>query len=333
MKKNINTALQNTWLSTAYLIVLSFVLLVSQLGFAKDRIQYHVQNFDGSTLKVINEQGVVSQSYQYAPFGQQLQLKKPSNLKNPRAFVGGVQDANDLVYLKQRHYNSVLGRFYQPDPVTFISGGHGQTNRYQYGWNDTYTYRDPNGDNPVALPFFAFGVWILDNLRSDSPNLDNAPPSGIGDAAIMGYGGASLLYSARLASMSTAELTYYQMAQSSAAISPVLWLDKSTEWVTVGRWMSVGEYNSMKIGGNVLEGAGGLTFVTQGGSKLFPSAAKGSVYAEFNVPSNSLLKGGAEGWYKIVGPNASKSQKYMIQKQGGTLLPPYRNLTPILERK
>lgn len=145
MKKNINTALQNTWLSTAYLIILSFVLLASQLGFAKDRIQYHVQNFDGSTLKVINEQGVVSQSYQYAPFGQQLQLKKPSNLKNPRAFVGGVQDANDLVYLKQRHYNPVLGRFYQPDPVTFISGGHGQTNRYQYGWNDTYTFSDPSG--------------------------------------------------------------------------------------------------------------------------------------------------------------------------------------------
>ncbi|MGN2482803.1 RHS repeat domain-containing protein [Acinetobacter calcoaceticus] len=161
MKKNINTALQNTWLSTVYLIVLSLVLLVSQLGLAKDRIQYHVQNFDGSTLKVINEQGVVSQSYQYAPFGQQLQLKKPSNLKNPRAFVGGVQDANDLVYLKQRHYNPVLGRFYQPDPVTFISGGHGQINRYQYGWNDTYHFSDPTGEAAVVRN----GVWVDDGAN------------------------------------------------------------------------------------------------------------------------------------------------------------------------
>ncbi|WP_086449503.1 RHS repeat-associated core domain-containing protein, partial [Acinetobacter baumannii] len=157
MKKNINTALPNTWLSTVYLIVLSLVLLVSQLGFAKDRIQYHVQNFDGSTLKVINEQGVVSQSYQYAPFGQQLQLKKPSNLKNPRAFVGGIQDANDLVYLKQRHYNPVVGRFYQPDPITFISGGYGQTNRYQYGWNDSYTFKDSSGEIPLPIVTGAIG--------------------------------------------------------------------------------------------------------------------------------------------------------------------------------
>ncbi|MDC4167113.1 RHS repeat-associated core domain-containing protein, partial [Acinetobacter baumannii] len=147
----------NTWLSTVYLIVLSLVLLVSQLGFAKDRIQYHVQNFDGSTLKVINEQGVVSQSYQYAPFGQQLQLKKPSNLKNPRAFVGGIQDANDLVYLKQRHYNPVVGRFYQPDPITFISGGYGQTNRYQYGWNDSYTFKDSSGEIPLPIVTGAIG--------------------------------------------------------------------------------------------------------------------------------------------------------------------------------
>lgn len=163
MKKNINTALQNTWLSTVYLIVLSLVLLVSQLGFAKDRIQYHVQNFDGSTLKVINEQGLVSQSYQYAPFGQQLQLKKPSNLKNPRAFVGGVQDANDLVYLKQRHYNPVLGRFYQPDPITFISGGHGQTNRYQYGWNDTFTFKDTKGTVVESEPN-VFMPWVFGTI-------------------------------------------------------------------------------------------------------------------------------------------------------------------------
>lgn len=154
--KNKNMQSNKVWSSAVQLMLLSFVLLFSQLTLAKDRIQYHVQNFDGSTLKVINEQGVVSQSYQYAPFGQQLQYKKPSNLKNPNAFVGGVQDADDLVYLKQRHYNSVLGRFYQPDPVTFIMKGHGQTNRYQYGWNDTYTFSDPTGNWAEIRN----GVWV-----------------------------------------------------------------------------------------------------------------------------------------------------------------------------
>ncbi|WP_228256102.1 RHS repeat-associated core domain-containing protein [Acinetobacter halotolerans] len=145
MKNNISTLMQKTWLYTVHIVLLVLLLVFNQTSFAKDRIQYHVQNFDGSTIKVINEQGIVSQSYQYAPFGQQLQLKKPSNLKNPNAFVGGVQDAGDLVYLKHRHYNPVLGRFYQPDPITFLSGGHGQTNRYQYGWNDSYSYSDPSG--------------------------------------------------------------------------------------------------------------------------------------------------------------------------------------------
>lgn len=158
--KNKNMQPNKIWASAVQLMLLSFVLLLSQLTLAKDRIQYHVQNFDGSTLKVINEKGVVSQSYQYAPFGQQLQYKKPSNLKNPNAFVGGVQDADDLVYLKQRHYNPVLGRFYQPDPVTFIMKGHGQTNRYQYGWNDTYTFSDPTGQAAVVKN----GVWVEDGM-------------------------------------------------------------------------------------------------------------------------------------------------------------------------
>jgi len=151
LMKNNNMQSNKIWLITVQLIVLSLFLVLSQLTLAKDRIQYHVQNFDGSTLKVINEQGVVSQSYQYAPFGQQLQYKKPSNLKNPNAFVGGVQDADDLVYLKQRHYNPVLGRFYQPDPVTFLEKGHGQTNRYQYGWNDSYSFKDPNGTEAMTF--------------------------------------------------------------------------------------------------------------------------------------------------------------------------------------
>lgn len=50
-----------------------------------------------------------------------------------------------MVYLKARYYNPVPGRFYQPDQVTFIMKGHGQTNRYQYGWNDAYTFSDSLG--------------------------------------------------------------------------------------------------------------------------------------------------------------------------------------------
>ncbi|MDR2039448.1 MAG: hypothetical protein LBQ60_16115 [Bacteroidales bacterium] len=107
----------------------------------------------------------------------------------------------------------------------------------------------------------------------------------------------------------------------------------TTEVTTVGRWMSKREYAAMKSGTTVLEGAGGQTFVTQGGSHLFSGAARGSVYAEFQVPTNSLLQGGKQGWFKMLGPNASKSQQYLLQKQGGPLLPQYQNLSPILKTK
>ena len=102
------------------------------------------------------------------------------------------------------------------------------------------------------------------------------------------------------------------------------------EMTTAGRWMSQGEYTAMKNSSTILEGAGGMTFVTKGGSHLFNSAAKGSVYAEFQVPANSLLKGGKDGWFKMLGPNASKSQQYLLQKQGGSILPQYQNLSNIL---
>ncbi|MBO3658440.1 RHS repeat domain-containing protein [Acinetobacter haemolyticus] len=248
MKNNISTLMQKTWLYTVHIVLFALMIVFSQTSSAKDRIQYHVQNFDGSTIKVINEQGIVSQSYQYAPFGQQLQLKKPSNLKNPNAFVGGVQDAGDLVYLKHRHYNPVLGRFYQPDPITFLSGGHGQTNRYQYGWNDTYVFSDPTGMVPQFAPFLAGAIWLMDNLRSDSPNPNNLQPSGYGDAALIGYGGASLLLEAKFAS---------SLAGSSTVLPLYTFMSRPT---TVYRTMSETDFLLLKQTGKLP--ASGETFIS-----------------------------------------------------------------------
>jgi hypothetical protein len=66
---------------------------------------------------------------------------------------------------------------------------------------------------------------------------------------------------------------------------------------------------------------------------LYTGAVRGSVYAEFQVPTNSLLQGGKQGWFKILGTNASRSQQHLLQKQGGSLLPQYQNLSPILQIK
>lgn len=104
-----------------------------------------------------------------------------------------MQDADDLVYLKARHYNPVLGRFYQPDPVTFIMKGHGQTNRYQYGWNDSYSFSDPEGLYPwdsgykneigqrIYNGFVTGNFWTDDQINNWGLGLIGAKYAGIAD--------------------------------------------------------------------------------------------------------------------------------------------------------
>lgn len=89
-----------------------------------------------------------------------------------------------------------------------------------------------------------------------------------------------------------------------------------------GRWMSVEELTLMKQTNRMQEGSGGLTFAATSGSSSFIKQAKsGSVFVEFNVNKSNLLQGGRVDWVKALGPSAPRSQKFMLQKQGGELLP------------
>ncbi|WP_346729250.1 hemagglutinin repeat-containing protein [Achromobacter ruhlandii] len=101
----------------------------------------------------------------------------------------------------------------------------------------------------------------------------------------------------------------------------------------VGRWMSPDELAQMQSSGRVVQGGGGQTFISTNGTLDFKGAApKGSGYVEFDVPANSLLQGGKEGWCKLIGPDASKSQQFMLNKQGGERLPVVKNIE-ILDKK
>ncbi|WP_222984569.1 DUF6443 domain-containing protein [Flagellimonas meishanensis] len=106
-----------------------------------------------------------------------------------------------------------------------------------------------------------------------------------------------------------------------------------SKWVTVGRWMSADELAVMRETGRMVEGAGGQTFVSVGGSTSFTAARAGSVYVEFQVPATSLLQGGRANWFKIIGPNASKAMQSSLQKQGGAMLPEVKNITKVLATK
>ena len=101
----------------------------------------------------------------------------------------------------------------------------------------------------------------------------------------------------------------------------------------VGRWMSQAEYAIMKKTGQLVEGAGGQTFVTTGGASSYKAATKGSVYVEFDVGVNSLLQGGKQGWFKVIGPSAGKAMQSQLTKQGGQVLPSVQNISNVLKIK
>ena len=104
-------------------------------------------------------------------------------------------------------------------------------------------------------------------------------------------------------------------------------------FVKVGWWSTIENYNLMKSTGKVVEEQGGFTFFSIAGPNGWPSAPKGWIYSEFEVPANSLIGAGKWDWFRAVHSTAGKTWQNMISKQGGTLAPSIRNLSPILQTK
>ncbi|MGR3890719.1 DUF637 domain-containing protein, partial [Pseudomonas sp. 1152_12] len=96
----------------------------------------------------------------------------------------------------------------------------------------------------------------------------------------------------------------------------------------VGRWMSSTELAQMQSNNKPLQGAGGMTYASIIGPDDFRGrATKGALYVEFDVPTKSLVKGGEDGWVKMIGPDAAKSQQFKLNKQGGEHLPMVKNIS------
>ncbi len=90
----------------------------------------------------------------------------------------------------------------------------------------------------------------------------------------------------------------------------------------VGRWMSQAEYSKMVNSGEVQVGTGGLkTDVLNPANPAgyAKQAPPGSVYVEFDVPSNALVPGGNTGWNQI--PTGSTAVGKNAIKNGGVVSP------------
>jgi RHS repeat-associated protein len=96
----------------------------------------------GSPVAMTNSTGTLVNRTRYEPYGNAAAGAIPADL----GFTGHVNDVSTgLVYMQQRYYDPVVGRFLTVDPVvTDADSGRG-FGRYHYAENNPYRYTDPDG--------------------------------------------------------------------------------------------------------------------------------------------------------------------------------------------
>ena len=84
----------------------------------------------------------------YEPYGATAAGAAPLRI----GFAGHVSDADTaLLYMQQRYYEPIAGRFLSVDPVTTDAKTGEHFNRYVYAENNPYKYADPDGQLPILL--------------------------------------------------------------------------------------------------------------------------------------------------------------------------------------
>ena len=86
----------------------------------------------------------------YEAYGNTTSGAAPSSI----GFTGHVNDsATGLVYMQQRYYDPIAGRFISLDPVTADADSGSAFNRFKYANNNPYRYTDPDGRMFSLLSF------------------------------------------------------------------------------------------------------------------------------------------------------------------------------------
>ena len=101
----------------------------------------------GSPIAKTDASGTVTETSEYEPFGKLLNRANDDKA----GYTGHVMDAaSGLIDMQQRWMDPQIGRFLSVDPVTATSVG-GNFNRYWYGNNNPYKFKDPDGRFPGWL--------------------------------------------------------------------------------------------------------------------------------------------------------------------------------------
>jgi RHS repeat-associated protein len=110
-------------------------------GTAGEMVTYIHTDGLGSPVARSDSAGNVISRTSYEPYGRTAGGVDPTI-----GFTGHVNDADTgLVYMQQRYYDPVAGRFLSIDPVVTDANTGASFNRYTYANNNPYRYIDPDG--------------------------------------------------------------------------------------------------------------------------------------------------------------------------------------------
>jgi RHS repeat-associated protein len=120
----------------------------------------------GSPVAHTDASGTVVDRSRYEAYGANVNIAGSTNPVGI-GFTGHVNDVDTgLVYMQQRYYDPVAGRFLSTDQVLTDTSSGASFNRYDYASNNPYRYTDPDGrdiaelleGSPLAAAGNAFGA-------------------------------------------------------------------------------------------------------------------------------------------------------------------------------
>src|SRR5690606_28668498 len=118
------------------------VLGLLPLSAAAQNVTYIHTDALGSPVLETNAQAQVVRQVDYRAYGMEV-------MDAPRpgpGYTGHYRDVGTgLVYMQQRYYDPVVGRFLSADPVATDTKNGWNLNRYNYAANNPYKFTDPDG--------------------------------------------------------------------------------------------------------------------------------------------------------------------------------------------
>ncbi len=126
--------------------------------------EYFLGDALGSTRQLVNGSSEVGLAESYDPFGNPADIVGSDN--SIFGYTGQQTDPSGLIYLRDRYYDPLAGRFLTQDTFSGYSDLPQTQNPYVYGLNNPILYTDPSGRSVQTPGFPAIGSQITDSITS-----------------------------------------------------------------------------------------------------------------------------------------------------------------------